>query len=176
MSITGVFMLIQGIKLLIKSFNEKIIIGIPFTCKMQNFQIAKNGAYSIWQKGKLFQKTPVDKFKPVITNESTGEKVQLSGSIFRTQVNNMSTGRMKLFSFNTPIGNFKLELQEGISVSGLEKALSSVIPAKSMDPGNYFIQIRESQPVSFVLFGIPLILLEFGGIITGIILLATFES
>lgn len=176
LSIIGIFLLIQGIKLLMKSFNEKIIVEIPCSCKMQNFEITKNGAYSIWQKGKLFQKAPIDKFKPVITNESTGAVVELSGSVFRTQVNNLSTGRTKLFSFVAPAGTFKLELEEGTSVSRLEKALASIVPAKSMNPASYFIQIRESKPGFFVVFGIILLIIGFGCIITGIILAVTFKS
>jgi hypothetical protein len=176
MSIIGILMLVQGIRMLVKSFNEKIITEMPFTCKMQHFQLAQNGAYSIWQKGKLFQKAPVDRFKPVITNESTGEKVELSASVFRTQLNSGSTGRMKLFAFNAPEGNFKLELIEGTSVSGLETALSSVIPLKNMDPAKYFIQIRQSQPVSMLLFGIPLTILGFGCFLGGIILFGTVEQ
>jgi hypothetical protein len=174
--IIGIFILIKGIMMLMRFFNQKIILEIPYTCKTERFKVDKSGGYSIWQKGKLFQKTPVDKFRPVITNESTGEQLSLTGSIFRTKINNGSTARMQLFTFYAPIGNFRLELSEGSSISQLEKSISSLIPGKEMEPGSYFIQIRENQPKYLVIVGIPLTILGFGFFIGGIILFATFDQ
>ncbi len=174
--VIGIILLVIGIKMLIKSFNEKIIVEIPFTCKVNSFQIGKAGAYSIWQKGKLFRKAPVDKFRPVITNETTGEQINISTSIMGTHVNNGSIERMKLFTFSAQTGNFKLELAEGSSVSFIERAFSSLIPVKKMDPDQYFIQIRENQPGYLILLGIPLIIIGFAGVLVGIILFATFDQ
>jgi hypothetical protein len=175
-SIIGIFMLIKGIMMLMQFFNTKIILEIPYTGKSGNFRIDTSGTYSIWQKGKQFTRTPVDKFKPVITNESTGEKVALNSSIFRTQVNNGATASMLLFKFTAPAGNYRLDLDEGSSISLLEKSLTSYIPFKETDPANYFLQVRETRPKSLVVFGIPLTIIGFGCFIGGIILFATFDQ
>lgn len=175
-SVIGIFLLVKGMGLLIKYFKDKIILEIPYSCKMKNFRIDKEGAYSIWHKGKLFQKVPAGNWKPLITNELTGEKMLLSGSLFRTQVNNGSTARMKLYSFSAREGNFKLELAEGSNASFLEKTISSIIPGKDTDPDRYFIQVRADQPSYQVLLGIPLTMLGFGCIIGGMILFVTFDQ
>jgi hypothetical protein len=83
---------------------------------------------------------------------------------------------MQLFTFSAPAGNYRLELAEGTSVSHLERSFSSMIPVKEMEPANYFIQIRESQPMYLVFLGIPMTITGFGCVIGGIVLFATFEQ
>jgi hypothetical protein len=169
-SIAGIFIMIKGIRMLVRFFNQKIILEIPYTCKSKRFQIDKTGAYAIWHKGKLLRKAPVDKYIPAITNESTGEKLALFATIFRTHVNNGSTARMQLFTFSAPAGNYMLEVAEGTSVSRLEKSFSSIIPVKEMEPASYYIQIREAQPKYLVFLGIPMTILGFACILGGVIL------
>ena len=176
LAVIGLFMLIKGIQFLIRYFNNKVVLEIPYSCKTKSFHISKSGPHSIWHKGKLFQKAPAGEWKPVITNELTGERVLLSGSLFRTQVNNGSTARMKLYSFDAQEGNFTLELAAGSSISSLEKAISSIIPGKKADPDHYFVQVREDQPSYLILLGLPLIIVGFLCIIAGIILVATFDQ
>ncbi|MFD2145448.1 hypothetical protein [Mucilaginibacter antarcticus] len=55
--------MIKTIRLLKGVFNGEVLAEIPFTQKVTVFNITKPGIYAIWQKGQLFQRTPVDKFK-----------------------------------------------------------------------------------------------------------------
>jgi len=169
----GVFILIKAIRLVKKTFNGEIILEIPFSQKISTFEITKPGVYSIWHKGKIFRKAPLDKFKPLIRNAVTKEEIVLIPSFFRPNSNNGRTGRMELFRFSAPAGKFKLELTEGSSVTSLEQAISGLFPLKQVDVDHYFIQVRESQPLLFVILGIVMLVLSglciIGGLVIGIL-------
>ncbi|MHC1777571.1 MAG: hypothetical protein AB9834_19390 [Lentimicrobium sp.] len=156
-----------------KTFNGEVILEIPFSRKISSFEIAKPGAYSIWHKGQVFRKAPLNRYKPVIRNEKTDEVIDLIPSFFRPNSNNGRTGRMELFRFSAPSGKFRLELTEGSSVTLFEQAISGLFPLKKVDVENYFIQVRKSQPFYYVLIGIPLISLAgfliIGGLVFGIL-------
>lgn len=169
----GVFVLIKAIKILRRTFNGEVIIDIPFSCKISDFEITKPGVYAIWHKGQVFRKAPLNIFKPRIRNEVNREEITLIPSLFRPNSNNGRTGRMELFRFTATIGKYRLELAEGSSVTLFEQAISSLFPLKKVDPGDYYIQIRESQAFFYVLIGISLIslagLLIIGGLVSGIL-------
>jgi hypothetical protein len=169
----GIVILLYSIKLVRKSFSGDIILEISFTQKSADFVITKPGNYSIWHKGQFFRKAPLNQFKPVIINKSTGDKIWLSPSIFRPNSNNGVTARMELFRFILPAGKYRLELDEGSSISGFENSIIRYFPVRQADLDKYFIQVRESQPSIFVIFGIILISLAglciIGGLIFGIL-------
>jgi len=169
----GVFILITAIKLARKSFNGDIILEIPFQRKISNFEISKSGVYSIWHKGPIFRKAPLNKFRPLIMNEVMKEEITLIPSIFRPNSNNGITGSMELFRFSVPVGKYQLELREGSSVTKAEHVISGLFPLKMVDIENYYIQVRESQPFYYVVIGILLIslsgLLIIGGLVFGIL-------
>lgn len=169
----GIYLLVVSIGLVRKGFNGKIIVELPFATRRVNFSIPKPGSYSIWQKAPLLQKVPVDAFKPVITRQSTGEKVPLSASLSRASSNDGSTGRMELFTFPAVAGDYTLELTEGSSISALERFAVKAIPAREVAPGQYFIQVRENPPFYYSVVGIPLIvvsgLLIVGGFVLGLL-------
>jgi len=169
----GIFILIKTIKLVGKSFSGDIILEIPYSLKSSGFEITKSGVYSVWHKGRIFRKAPLDKFKPHIINEVTREEIALSPSIFRPNSNNGSTGRMELYRFSAPAGKYLLELKEGSSISLVDRGINHLFPLKMVDLENYFIQIRKSQPFYFVLIGILLLIIAgfliIGGLVFGIL-------
>lgn len=168
----GILILIKTIKLLKKSLNGDVIMEMPFIKNNDQFVITKAGVYSIWQKGQYFRKLPVDKFKPVIYNEITMERISLIPSIFRPNFNDGFTFKMELFRFSAPEGKYRIEITEGSSVMKLESMISSLLPVKMVDYDKYYIMIRESRPFYFVIIAIILMILAgfliIGGFVTGI--------
>jgi hypothetical protein len=169
----GAFLLYKSIMLVRKSFSGKVLLELPFIQKSATFEITESGVYSIWQKGQYFRKLPVDKFKPVIYNESTRERIALFPSIFRLNSNDGKTARIELFRFSATPGKYSIDLAEGSSITKLESVLSSIFPAKKADVDKYYILVRESQPLYYIIIGIPLIaiagILMIGGLVFGIL-------
>ena len=169
----GVILLIFSIKLVKKSFSGEIIHEISYFHKSTEFKITKPGIYSLWHKGQFFRKAPLSEFRPEITEKFTGMKIKLRPSLFRLNSNDGRTARMELFRFYAIPGEYTLNLIEGTSISGIEKSLTGLIPAKKADPDKYFIQVRVSQPRITLLAGILLITLSgfciIGGFVIGIL-------
>jgi len=169
----GAFLLYKSIMLVRKSFSGNVLLELPFIQKNATFEITESGVYSIWQKGQYFRKLPVDRFKPVIYNEATKEKLSLFPSIFRPNSNDGKTVKIELFRFSAAPGKYSIDLVEGSSITKLESLLASVFPAKKADIDKYYILISESQPFYYILIGIPLIviagLLMIGGLVFGIL-------
>ena len=166
----GIFFLIKGIRFIKNRFSGNIILEIPFAKIEEQFLVLKNGIYAVWQKGELFKRTPINKFKPVIYNKQTSKNIKLNYSITRPHVNGFKTGRTEIFTFHATKGKYQLKLTEGSSISKLESEISKVIPGKSVDLSKYFIQIRESQPAYYTISGIIMIVLSALCIIGGIVL------
>jgi len=118
----------------------------------------------------MFKRTPVDKFKLHIYEESTNEEINLNFSLLRPQTNNFSTGRMELYRFYAPVGNYKIEFREGSNVSKLESAIGNIIPLSPADLSKYFIEIRESQSQLITLLAIPMLLVGVFGAVAGLAL------
>lgn len=165
----GIFILIKGIQLIRKSFNGLLLLEISFLQQSGKFSIGKAGNFSIWQRAPLLKRTPVDQFKPHIINLQTNEEVAIFHSISGMQANNFSDGRMEMFTFSAPAGEFQLELRSGTSVTGLQSALTKLIPKGNLDLSKYFIQVRVSQPQIFAFLAIPIILIGAAGIIGGFV-------
>lgn len=169
----GLSGLIFSIKVVKKTFSGRIIHEIPFTQKQSDFIINQSGIYSIWHRGQYLKKAPLGEFKPEITDKSNGEKIRLCPSFFRPNMNDDKTARMELFRFFAPPGEYLLKLTEGSSISGIERIITDLIPAKKADPDKYLIQVRESQSRFNFLTGIFLIVLSglciIGGFVIGIL-------
>ena len=176
----GIIILIFSIKLVKKTFSGNIILEIPYSQKSSEFIINQAGIYSIWHRGQYFRKAPVGKFRPEIINKSTGTKIRLYSSLFRPNSNDGRTARMELFRFSIQPGEYFLNLTEGSSISGIEKSLINLLPAKNADPAKYFIQIRESQSRFTLLAVIIFIVLSgfciIGGAVIGILANQIFNS
>jgi hypothetical protein len=169
----GVLILILGIRLVRKNFAGKILLELPYLQKVGSFVISESGVYSIWQKGQYFRKLPVDQFKPVVRNESSGQVIPLVPSIFRPNSNDGVTFKMEIFRFTATTGSYRLEITEGSSISAPERFLSRLFPAKKADLTQYYILIRESQPFYYVIAGIFLMcvagFMMIGGLVAGIL-------
>lgn len=176
----GIIILIFSIKMVRKAFFGNIIFEIPYSEKYTEFVLPKDGHYSIWHKGQFFSKAPLDEYKPEITDLSNGEKVRLSSFLLRPNTNNGKTARMELFRFSAHAGKYTLELVEGSSISAVEKSIIRIIPARKVDYAEYFIQIRETQPVFLILTGIAMIIMAglciAGGLVLGILADKIFKS
>ena len=166
----GIFILIKGITLIRKAFNGKILLEVPYLENGGEFSITEAGNFSVWQKGELFKRTPVDKFKVRIFKAVTNEEIKLNTSLLSPRTNDFSTGRMELYRFFAPAGNYKIIFQQGSNVSGLESIIGSVLPIQPVNLSKYFIQIREAQPQINSLIAIPMILFGILGTVGGIIL------
>lgn len=167
----GIFILVKTIRLLRGVFSGEVIAEIPFTQKEIVFNIIRPGIYAIWQKGQLLRRTPIDKFQLKLNKTTSGENISLPRSFFRPYLNGFDTGRMEMNRFSAESGSYRLTIVEGTNVSLFEKLVTSLIPAKPVDYSQYFIQIRESRPVYYIIAAIPLFTLSgfcmIGGLIAG---------
>jgi len=151
-----------------KTFSGKVLLELPFSSKNAIFEIPADGVYTIWQKGQYLRKMPLDIFKPVIRDESTNEKINLLPSIFRPNLNDGVTVKMEIYHCCLKAGTYSIDLAEGRSVSKLEGALSSIVPAKKADLDKYFILVRESQPFYILVISILLMIVSVGLIAGGL--------
>jgi hypothetical protein len=166
----GIFFLIKAIKLIRRTFSGNIILEIPYSLKSADFEITKTGVFSIWHKGQIFRKAPLDKYKPLIRNTVSNEEIILIPSLFRANTNNGFTARMELFRFSAPAGKYNMMITEGSSISMLDRGITHLFPLKMVDFENYYLQIRESQPFYYVLIGISLLIMAGFFIIGGTVL------
>lgn len=176
----GIIILILSIRLVQNTFSGNIILEVPYSQKSADFEIPESGNYSIWHKGQYWSKAPLDEFRPVITNKTTGERPKLTSLLFRPNSNNGVTARMEIFRFSAPAGEYTLELAEGSSISGIENAFLKRFPAKMVDLDKYSIQIRQSQNLFKVLIGIILMALAgfciIGGLVMGILIKSILKN
>lgn len=169
----GIIVLLLSLKFVQKAFSGRIILEIPYSQKAAEFTLNEPGTYAVWHKGQYFRRAPLDEFKPEIIDRSTGLGLKLSSFILRPNTNNGATARMEIARFSASPGKYVLQLSEGSTVSGVEQSLIRLLNVKMVDYDKYFIQIRESRPVSSVLIGILLLafsgLCIFGGLVAGIL-------
>lgn len=164
----GIFLLVKVIRMLKKTFSGKIIVEIPFQQKETTFELTTYGQYAIWQKGQLFRKTPVGDFSLQIQDEN-GNPIKLNPTWFRVRKNGWDTGSTELKKFKAPAGKFTLSILDQPDGNFIQKILKDSLPVKPVDQTQYFIQIRESQPVYYFLLAIPLLTLSGFLIIVGMV-------
>jgi len=169
----GIYLLVKTIQMIKKTFNGTILLEQPFDQKQASFQVISPGQFAIWQKGKLFRKTPVGDFKIQILDEK-GAIVKLNTTYFNLYVNGWDTGRTQLKSFSAVAGTYTLkilDLPDADLIAGfLQNVLHRIaLPIRPVDHSKYFIQIRESQPIYFFLIAIPLFTLSAFLMILGFI-------
>ena len=165
----GLLLLIIAIRMLWRATNGKILLTLPFNDRLGTFTVTQAGVYSIWHKGPILKKTPAGDFKPHIINLATNEVVKIKASIMSPRSNGFSTGRMELFTFNAPAGEYELSLIAGSSVSSFQKAIAKVVPLANIDLNQYFIEIRQSQSQLLTMLSIPLLLLGMAGMVCGLV-------
>jgi hypothetical protein len=160
----GIYLLVKTIRMLKKTFNGNILLDQPFEQKQASFHINSAENFAIWQKGQLFRKTPVGDFKLQVLDEK-GSTVKLKPTGLNIHKNGWDTGRTQLKNFSAGAGTYTLKIldepEEGLISRLLPNVLSTIpLPVKSVDTGQYFIQIRESQPIYVFLLAIPLFTLS----------------
>jgi hypothetical protein len=151
-----------------KTFNGKLIAEIPFAQKQTHFQLTDPGYFAIWQKGQLFRKNPIADFTLQILDEK-GTIIKLNPTWFNVQKNGWDTGRNELKKFSVIAGNYILQILNEPSGNRLQNILSNALPIKPVDEDQYFIEIRESQPVYYLLIAVPLLILCGGMIMFGLV-------
>lgn len=164
----GIFLLVKVLRMLKKTFNGTIIAEIPFAQKQTNFQLLSPGYFAIWQKGQLFRKTPIADFTLQILDEK-GAVIKLLPTWFNVQKNGWDTGRTELKKFSAIAGNYTLQILNEPSGNHLQNIIANMLPVKPVDEDQYFIEIRESQPVYYLLIAIPLLILSGGMIMVGLV-------
>lgn len=158
--------------------SNNIIVEMPFSKQEIAFKLEKDGKYSIWQKGKQLSKTPVEKFKPQITNTDTNKIIPISISILRPHVNGFTWASTELFNFRATAGNYKLEITNGSSIGMLEKMVSKpfLLFASDFDPDKYFLQIKKRLNPLRVVGLVWLIIFSIAFITGGLVLGLTAEQ
>lgn len=173
----GIYFIVLIIRIGKIIFKNEIIIEVPFENKSADFFINKDGKYSIWQKGKLFTRTPVDEFRPQITNTDINQEVKLSASWFRPNKNNGQYGSMELFNFHAKTGNYKLELLAGSSISVIERFISNLIPiGREVNRKDYSLYIRPKFKSHLLFSFVILIFISIATIVGGLIVAFHVES
>ncbi|MGH8819213.1 MAG: hypothetical protein ACREX5_21635 [Achromobacter pestifer] len=171
LSLAGVPLLVFAVRLITGAFAEKILAEVPYTKKEASFSIVTPGIYAIWQKAPLFNKTPIGEFRPEVRSSQSDQPLTLRPSLMRQSVNNGLTGRMELFKFFAPAGDYRIALVEGSSVSKIELALSKLLPiGKTAAPADYFLQVTKARSPFVLLSGIFLTLIAAGSILGGLVL------
>jgi len=170
----GFILLIKAIRILRKSFAGDMIVEIPFSQKITEFEITKPGVYSIWQKGPYIRKMPVDEFKPILRERSANQEIKLEKPLFRPNAKNLNTIKMEIFRFTAEKGSYRLEIAPGTSISALERIISNLVPVKKAELNQYSLLVRQSMPFLCTLAGILLLVLS-GFLIIGSLVLVILQ-
>jgi hypothetical protein len=165
----GIVILVKTIRMLKGIFNGKILAEKLFTDKEIYFEVQKSGVFAVWQKGRLFQRTPADGFALMLFVEPSGEQISMSKSIFRPHLSTMDNARIEMSRFSADAGRYRLQIVEGSSISWLEHLILKFFPSKPVDYSQYYLQVRESKPASYMIAAIPLFILCGFCIITGFV-------
>lgn len=168
----GFYVLVKTYRLGKKIFNPHIIFELPFKDSEGDFVIEKAGRYSIWQKGKLFSQSPVDKIRPQIVDLETGKIVPRYGSILRPHINGSSSGSMELFNLKLEKGSYRLQIVDGSSISKSESIISAPIAAiaPGFDPDKFSFFVRKRMNPLYILGFVWLIFLCIALIVGGFIM------
>jgi hypothetical protein len=167
----GFFILVKTIRMLKGIFNGRILVEIPFTQKEVKFEVTTPGVYAVWQKGQLFRRTLVDKYILELVKDPSGKQVSLPRSFFNPHVNGFDNARIEMNRFSAQAGYYRLILKEKSGASIFEGLFYRLFPARPVDYTQYFIQVRESRPVYYMIAAIPLFALTgfciIGGFVAG---------
>ncbi|QMW01200.1 hypothetical protein [Spirosoma foliorum] len=153
LGVLGIFLLIQGIKRILKAAGGSVLLKLPLTQKSGQFVVTKAGDYAIWQSGRTLQRVPMKMSAPTIQALLTGEKVTVNPTFSSIRVNNGWEGRIQLFTFRAEAGEYKVEL------------------ASPYPESTYALEIRERKPGYLLVFGILLVLIAAACLITSLVLL-----
>jgi|GEM_PF-1174497 len=163
----GIFLLIQGIKFIRKSIGGVVLLDMPMMQTDARFIVPKEGNYAIWQKGKALRKRAVSMHTPDIYHEKTGERLQLQVPFAVMSTNDGSYGRVRVFTFYAPAGQYRYQLSAAPATR--DTWLQKLRTNYQADTSKFFIEIKESRPAVFLVFGILIVILSAFCIITGFV-------
>lgn len=151
--VTGVFLLIRGIKQILGATGGPVLLKLPLTQKSGQFAVTSAGDYAIWQSGRTLQRVPVKMSVPTVQALLTGEAVAVHPTYSSVRVNNGWEGRIQVFTFRAEAGEYKLEL------------------ATPYPESTYALEVRERKPGYLLVFGILTVILGAASLITALVLL-----
>lgn len=166
----GGYLLYFAIRMLRKTFAGRIIAEMPFSQQEMVFDIPEAGTYAVWLSGTLFSRSPVDKFELALTDHVSGVPVARAPSVLRPHVNGFDSARIEYLRFSAGPGRYRMTATEKAGKSWLERAVPLIAGTNKADDKNHSLQIRESQPVYFMLLSVFLLIVSLAGIIGGLVL------
>lgn len=176
LTMVGIASITWGIRNARKSVASKTFLELSLAEEFGEFSLPQDGKFSVWLKGRLLKKAPTPLPKPLLFERTENKKVPLYPVLFKTQVNDLSTSRIELFTFTAPKGNYLLVLSEGAELPLPLRIAIELAPLKVAEPEKTFFQIRENFPKFKMVLSILLIIfgsfLTLGGLIMTVLTLA----
>ncbi|MFD1140902.1 hypothetical protein ACFQ4C_07275 [Larkinella insperata] len=158
----GLFLLVSGVRQIQKSVGGPVLFKLPLTQNQGQFALLQPGRYAIWQSGRTVQRVPVKMAVPTITDLATGEKLTLHPSWSGVRVHDGWEGRILVYTFWAPAGQYELHLPTA--------------PSESYPPSPVSLDIRERKPGYGLVVGILLVILAAFCLLTGLILPSVLQS
>lgn len=165
--IVGILLLTAGLKSVLRFSNSALLLDVPMHTDGGTFAVPNEGTFAIWQAGKKLRKVPVKMPALLITNMLTGQAIYIRHTIGSTYVNDFKQGRLMLYSFKAPAGDYRLTLDH-TAAPAPAPLLSSFRGATNPKPGEtYFVQIREKKSTVLLVFGILTMIAGFACVLVG---------
>lgn len=152
----GIFLLIRGIRRVLKAVGGSVLLKLPLAQRNGRFVLPNTGDYAIWQSGRTLLGVPTKMPLPVITSQQTAEKIRVSPVFSSMRVSNGWERRIQLFTFRADTGQYDLELPMDTPSAYIKSP--------------YFLEIREQRPSYWLVLGVLTIILAAACIIAGLIL------
>lgn len=126
----------------------------------------------------MYRRAPVGKFKIHIYEAMTNKEIELRLSLLRPQTNNFSTGRIEIYRFAAPEGDYNITFTKRTNILKAEKLISDVAEElvskitilTSTETSKFSIEIRKSQPQIITFLAIPMLLIGLFSAVGGLVL------
>ena len=116
----GIYLLSKGYGRLLKSYQGTLLLEIPLTQSVGEFEISKTGLYAIWQKGARILRRPIETIRPHIHEVLTHGEIPLRASLSGKDFSNRTQKRIEIYTFHAPAGRYQLEIESDIPLSKLD--------------------------------------------------------
>lgn len=156
---TGYFLMATGIILFIISnihmfrvfSNITPILKMNFSEGHKDFYIYKRGRYSIWKEYRFLTVSPLEKYKPIIINMTTGENIHLQKNIFGMRVKSFGKGKTAAYNFFAEEGQYRISLSE---IDGIDKRADFMDSAFQERISKFGLQISKQLDVAGLIFAV----------------------
>ncbi len=163
----GIFLLVQGIRWISKVMGAAVLLSIPLTQHEATFTLPKEGRYAIWQKGRKIRKVAVAMPAPFIYNEHTRKNIQLEYPFARVSSNNGRTGKVRVFTFRAPAGQYRYQLSSETSTR--DTFMGKLRTQINSDTSDCLIEVKENSPAWLLVACILVLILSGFCIILGLV-------